>query len=261
MLLPENGRLAAIFPPLAADLCATIDRVTPSGRTLSQLAIGGSLSSEAETVLASCVAARRNILIGGDGRALDAFLQAIATAIPERMRVVAIADIAAPATGVSWTKLARDTHVSDVVRAASSLRPDYLIVDVTAPGLAVDVLSQSVLGQEGTIVAVAARSGSDALERLAALAGPALGGVAHARGLAAAAFDLVICAATMADGSVRLLDLGEPRMNATAGGDVASAIVWQPEAGGGGHFEMVGTLPRLGVTLAVRGIDLPADLQ
>ncbi|HEY0706614.1 MAG TPA: FHA domain-containing protein [Polyangia bacterium] len=261
VLLPENARLAAIFPPVAADLCATLERVTPTGRTLSQLAIGGGLSAEAEAVINACIAARRNILIGGDGRALDAFLQAIAAAIPERMRVVAIADIAAPATGVSWTKLSRDTHVSDVVRAASSLRPDYLIVDVSAPALAVDVLSQSVLGQEGTIVAVAARSASDALERLATLAGPALGGVSHARGLAAAAFDLVACAATLADGTVRLLDLGEPRGDGAASGDVASAIVWQPEAGGGGHFEMVGTLNRLGATLAARGLDLPADLQ
>ncbi|HEY0712962.1 MAG TPA: ATPase, T2SS/T4P/T4SS family, partial [Polyangia bacterium] len=202
VLLPENARLAAIFPPVAADLCATIERVTPTARTLSQLASGGGLSAEAEAVLNACIAARRNILIGGDGRSLDAFLQAIASAIPERMRVVAIADIAAPSTGVRWTKLSRETHVSDVVRAASSLRPDYLIVDVTAPALAVDVLSQSVLGQEGTIVAVAARSAADAMERLAALAASALGGITHARSLAAAAFDVVACAATLSDGTV-----------------------------------------------------------
>jgi Flp pilus assembly CpaF family ATPase len=261
VMLPENARLAAIFPPVAADLCATIERVTPSARTLSQLAIGGGLSAEAEAVINSCIAARRNILLGGDARSLDAFLQAIASAIPERMRVVAIADIAAPSSGVRFTKLSRETHVSDVVRAASSLRPDYLIVDVTAPALAIDVLSQSVLGQGGTIVAVAARSAADAMERLAALAASALGGIAHARSLAAAAFDVVACAATLSDGTVRLLDLGEPRPDGTVPGDVASAIVWQPEAGGGGRFEMVGTLNRLGATLAARGLDLPADLQ
>jgi hypothetical protein len=120
-----------------------------------------------------------------------------------------------------------------------------------------------VLGQEGAIVAVAARSGADALGRLAALAGPSLGGVSHARELAATAFDLVLCAATLTDGSVRLLELGEPAASIGGPPEVESAIVWQPRggAGGEGQFEITGGLPRLSATLAARGLELPAGLK
>ena len=100
--------------------------------------------------------------------------------------------------------------------------------------MATDILSQSVLGQEGAIVAVAARSASDALGRLAALAGSALGGVEHARELAATAFDVVMCAGTLADGSVRLLEIGEPRPNLGGPPEVMTAVVWRATGGGAG---------------------------
>jgi pilus assembly protein CpaF len=266
VFLPENARLAAIFPPVAGELSVTIERTAPTSRTLADLASTGALSPETQALLESCVATRRNILIGGDGRALEALLQAVANAIPSHMRVVALADVTAPLAATAWTRLSRETHVPDVVRAAASLRPDYLVVDVTAPGMATDVLSQSVLGQEGAVVAVAARSATDALGRLAALAGSALGGVEHARELAAAAFDIVLCASTLADGSVRVLEVGEPRASATGGPpETATAVIWRPEGdargGGAGRFEVVGDLVRLGATLAARGVELPAALM
>jgi pilus assembly protein CpaF len=261
VLLPENARLAAIFPPVAGELCATIEKVAPAGRTLTQLNAAGAISREGQEVIEVAVTGRRNILVGGDGRALEALLQAVAAAVPERMRVVTIAEVTPPSPTAGWIKLQRDTHVSDVVRAAASLRPDYLIVDVNNPGLATDVLGQSVLGQEGAIVAVAARSGGDALGRLAGLAGPALGGVAHARELAASAFDLVLCAATLADGSVRVLEIGEPAASIGGPPEIETAIVWQPRGGGEGQFEIVGGLSRLSATLAARGLELPPALK
>jgi Flp pilus assembly CpaF family ATPase len=261
VLLPENARLAAIFPPVAGELCATLEKVAPAGRTLTQLASTGALSADLQQLLETAIAGRRNILLGGDGRALEALLQAVASAIPERMRVVTIADVTAPSPDAGWIKLSRDTHVTDVVRAAASLRPDYLVVEVTTPGLATDVLGQSVLGQEGAIVAVAARSGSDALGRLAALAGPSLGGVSHARELAATAFDLVLCAGTLSDGSIRVLEVGEPGPSIGGPPDVEPAIVWRPQGAGQGTFETVGGLGRLSATLAARGLALPAGLQ
>ena len=264
VFLPENARLAAIFPPVAGELSATIEKTAPASRTLTELTASGALSADTQALLESCVVGRRNILIGGDGRALEALLQGVANAIPSHMRVVAVSDVTPPLAASAWTKLSRDTHVPDLVRAAASLRPDYLVVDVTAPAMATDVLSQSVLGQEGAIVALAARSASDALGRLAALAGSALGGVEHNRELAAAAFDLVLCAATLGDGTVRLLEVGEPRAGATGLPEFAPAVVWRPDGdgrgGGAGRFEIVGDLVRLGATLAARGVELPAGL-
>jgi pilus assembly protein CpaF len=260
VFLPENARLAAIFPPVAGELSVTLERTAPAGRTLADLVGSAAISEDAQAVLEACVAGRRNILLGGDGRALEALLYAVANAIPAHMRVAVLADLTPPAGATGWTRFARDTHVPDVVRAAASLRPDYLVVDVTAPGLATDVLSQSVLGQEGAIVAVAARSATDALARLAALGGPALGGADHARELAAAAFDVVLCAGTLADGSVRLLELGEPRPGITGRLEVAPAIVWRPD-GGQGRFDVVSGLGRLASTLEARGLSLPGTLS
>jgi pilus assembly protein CpaF len=261
VMLPENARLAAIFPPVASDLSLTLQKLAPAGRSLEALADGGALPNEARELLEACVATRRNILIGGDGRALDVLLEAVARAIPPRLRVVSLAAALPAAEGAGWIKLATDTRVSDIVMAAASLRPDYLVVEVTAPPLATDVLSQCVLGQEGTIVAVAARSAADALQRLAALAGPALGGIAHARELAATAFDLVLCAGTLADGTVRLLELGEPRVEGTGGLTVDPIVSFAANGhGGSGHFEVTAGASRLASTLGARGVQLPAGL-
>ena len=260
VLLPENARLAAIFPPVAAELCATVQKLAPSGHTLSDLALSGVLSQDARELLEASVGTRRNILLGGDGRALHALLQAIAAAIPPRLRVVSLAESVMPPPEASWIRLSTETHVSDIVLAAASLRPDYLIVEVTAPALATDVLTQCVLGQEGTIVAVAARSASDAIQRLAALAGPALGGTSQARELAADAFDLVICAGTLADGSLRVLEIGEPKADGSGQGTVSPVIVWSSEKGRGGQFEVAGKLSRLAATLSSRGVQLPRTL-
>jgi pilus assembly protein CpaF len=260
VLLPENARLAAIFPPVAAEMSATLQKLAPSGHSLSDLALSGVLSQDARELLEACIGTRRNILLGGDGRALQALLQATATAIPPQLRVVSLAETVSPPAGSNWVKLTMETRVSDIVQAAASLRPDYLVVEVTAPGLATDVLTQCVLGQEGTIVAMAARSATDAMQRLAALAGPALGGVAQARELAADAFDLVVCAGSLADGSLRVLEIGEPRADGSGQGAVSPVIVWSSEKGRGGQFEVAGKLSRLSATLGTRGVQLPRSL-
>jgi hypothetical protein len=187
-------------------------------------------------------------------------LEAVAGAIPPSMRVVSLAaGISGPDDG-SWIKLATDTRVSDIVAAAASLRPDYLVVDVTAPPLATDVLGQCVLGQEGTIVAVAARSAADALHRLSALAGPALGGVAHARELAAAAFDVVLCGGTLADGTIRVLELGEPRSDGNGPLEVTPLVTYAGSGGSNGRFELNRAPSRIAATLEARGLSLPAGL-
>jgi pilus assembly protein CpaF len=260
VLLPENARLAVIFPPVAAELSATVQRLAPSGHSLSDLALSGVLSQDARELLEACIGTRRNILLGGDGRALHAILQATAAAIPPQLRVVSLAETVTPPPGANWVKLTTETRVSDIVLAAASLRPDYLVVEVTAPALATDVLTQCVLGQEGTIVALAARSASDAIQRLSALAGPALGGAAQARELAADAFDLVVCAGSLADGSLRVLEIGEPKADGSGQGAVSPVIVWSSEKGRGGQFEVAGKLSRLAATLSTRGVQLPRSL-
>jgi pilus assembly protein CpaF len=263
VMLPENARLAAIFPPVASGLSMTLQKLAPAGRSLQALVDSGTIPDEAKELLEACVRTRRNILIGGDGRSLDVLLEAVASAIPDSMRVVSLAsNLSVPEGAGSWIKLASDTRVSDIVMAAASLRPDYLVVEVTAPPLATDVLGQCVLGQEGTIVTVAARSAADALQRLSALAGPALGGVAHARELAATAFDVVLCAGTQADGSVRLLEVGEPRSDGAGHLSVSPIVSFaQSHQGeGSGRYDVSARSSRLASTLGARGVHLSGAL-
>ncbi len=263
VMLPENARLAAIFPPVASELSMTLQKLAPAGRSLQALVDSGTIPHEAKELLEACVSTRRNILIGGDGRSLDVLLEAVAGAIPDSMRVVSLASNLSVPEGASWIKLASDTRVSDIVMAAASLRPDYLVVEVTAPPLATDVLGQCVLGQEGTIVTVAARSAADALQRLSALAGPALGGVAHARELAATAFDVVLCAGTQADGSVRLLEMGEPRSDGAGHLSVSPIVSFAQNHQGAGHsgrYDVSARSSRLASTLGARGVQLSGAL-
>jgi pilus assembly protein CpaF len=260
VMLPENARLAAIFPPVASELCATLQKLAPPGRTLIDLVGTGVMSKEGRELIESCLATRRNILVAGDGRASQAVLQAIAAAMPRSLRVVSLVDYLQPPEGAAWTRLAPEGRVSDVVLAAASLRPDYLVLEVTAPALAADVLSQCVLGQEGTLVTMAARSAADALQRLCALAGPALGGIAHVRELVASAFDVVIGASTLADGSMRVLEIGEPQVDLGGQIKVTPLIAWEGE-GSNGRFRVVGGGPaRLPATLAARGAPVPQGL-
>ena len=260
VMLPENARLSAIFPPVASDLAFTLQRLAPIGRSLGALVDSGALAPEAREMIEACVSTRRNILIGGDGRALEVLLEAVAGAISPQLRVVSLAAGLAGPEEANWIKLATDTRVSDIVTAAASLRPDYLVVEVTAPPLATDVLSQCVLGQEGTIVAVAARSAADALHRLSALAGPALGGMAHARELAAAAFDVVLCAGTMADGSIRVLEMGEPRSDGNGPLEITPLITYTGSGNNNGRFELSRGPSRIAATLGARGVSIPPGL-
>jgi pilus assembly protein CpaF len=259
VMLPENARLAAIFPPIASELCATLQKLAPVGRTLPDLSASGVISPEGRELLEACLATRRNLLVGGDGRAARLLLQAVASAIPPQMRVASLVDGLTSPEGATWMRFASETRVSDIVFAAASLRPDYLIVDVTAPPLAADILTQCVLGQEGTIVSLAARSATEAVQRLAALAGPSLGGIAHVRELAATAFDLVLCASTLSDGSLRVLELGEPRTDANGELAVEPLVVWKGNARSG-RFEVTGASTRLASTLSARGTDIPRAL-
>jgi pilus assembly protein CpaF len=254
--LPENARLAAIFPPVASAPCATLQRLAPAGRTLADLVDAGVLSKEGRELLEACIGARRNILIASDGRGARTLLQAMAAAIPAALRVVSLVDFLNHPDGANWIRLDAESRVSDILFAAASLQPDYLLVQITAPPMASDVLTQGLLGQEGTIVSLAGRSAADALQRLAALAGPQVGGTAHARELATAAFDLVVSVGTLAGGEERVLEITEPRIDADGQLLVDPLVVWKPE--GGGRFHASGTSSRLGASLAQRGARVPA---
>jgi pilus assembly protein CpaF len=262
--LPDGSRLVAVFPPAAAQVCAAIHRSAAVQKSLADLSADGALSGEMQQLLEACSTARRNVLVSGDRRAAETLLQALANTIVGRFRVVAIADRLAAPTGsaAAWIKLSAEPRNPEVMTAAIALRPDYLIVDVTAASTAADLLQECAVGQEGVFAAMAARSAGDALQRLQALAGSALGGSGNVRELIAGSFDLVAHASTLSDGSLRVLEIAEPRTGEDGRLVAEPLLAWRSDDGrnGTGHFQTTNAPSRLAATLAARGVQVPASV-
>jgi len=260
--LPDGARLVAVFPPAAVQVCAALHRSTGSQRSLADLASDGALSSEMQQVLEACSNTRRNVIVSGDRRAAEVVLQALANTIASRFRVVVIADrVAAPSGSAAWIKLTPEPRTAEIMTAAIALRPDYLIVDVTAAGTAADLLQECAVGQEGVFAAVAARSANDALSRLQALAGSGMGGGSSVRELLAGSFDLIVHASTMSDGSLRVLEIAEPRADLEGRVVAEPLLTWRADEGrNGGRFQTTNARSRLAATLAARGVEVPANV-
>ncbi len=244
--------LAAVLPP-AGPGSGLLTRTAPGSRTLSDLVADGGLSKEMRDLIDACVGARRNILLVGDAVARAIVLGALGAALPTQSNVVALVPGLSPPEDQAWTVLTPDAP--DAVSTAAAVRPDYLLVDVTSLAVAADALAQGALGSQGLIASVAARSANDALHRIASLAGaPAT------RDLAAAAFDLILTAARLPDGTTRVTELGEPRTEGAnaPGVDIIYSFRAEPAAitGGkiGGRFQgSLGATSRLGALLTTRG--------
>ncbi len=258
--LPGGELLSAVFPPLASALCATLRRALPNPRSLADLVKASALSKEVKEVLDACVANRRNLLIAGDDRALSVALSALCAALPASARVLNLSDrVATPAGAKAWTRLsASDARQSDLVATAAALRADHLVVDVSSPRLAGDLLHECALGADGVVAAVAGRSATDGLGRIQSLARSSLGATAQLRDMVAAAFDLVLAVASAPDGTVRFLELGEPKVDGE--GRLVAETLFRSD-GASGRFQSTGAPSRFAATLAAGGAPVPGGLR
>jgi pilus assembly protein CpaF len=256
--LPDGSRLVAVFPPVAEQVCAAVQRSGGVQKGLGDLVSEGALSREMQQVLEACSSTRRNILVTGDRRAAQLVLQALANTVSTRFRVVVLADrVMVPPTGTSWIKLASQPHRHDVMTAAVAMHPDYLIVDVAAAAAAGELLQECAVGQEGVFAAVAGRSATDALARLQGLASAGTGG-AGVRDLIVGSFDMVVHAASAADGGVRVLEIAEPRLDPDGKLVAEPLLVFRAEDGRAGRYQPTGSPSRLAATLAARGVQIPS---
>ena len=124
--LADGTRVSAAFPPASpTGVVAAIRRPVLLARTLSDLIPAG--SKDAQTLLESGMSARRNLLLTGDAAAMPQLLGALAAAIPADRRVVAIG-AAQPQVRGGWTDLAPAADMAGLLRVASTLRADHLMV-------------------------------------------------------------------------------------------------------------------------------------
>jgi type IV secretory pathway ATPase VirB11/archaellum biosynthesis ATPase len=258
--LGGGWRLTALLSPAAAPPHLAVQRTTGGARNLPELVASDALSREGQEILEAALAARRNVVVAGEGLAARLALQAIATALPSGCRAIAAAPGVEPESGSSWTAL-DGAPSAEVLATAAALRPDYLVLDFSSGIDPAAAFRQAAVAPSATILALSAGSATDALARLRAFAGQALGGGSAGRELVASYVDLVVSAVQLADGSVRFAEIAEPRLDREGQLRAEPLVSWKSDGIGSERFQTSGSPSRLAEALAVRGLAVPASLR
>jgi pilus assembly protein CpaF len=282
--LPGGARMTAVAPPLVSGWTLTIRKPVRVEGSFEDLVRAAALSRSMATLLEACVAVRANVLVVGSGPGVVASMiaaLAFASAAGDRIALVADAEeiqVAhafvtrvsfavgrAASEGANETGRAGPrgpTGGEEVLRAASRLRTDRLIVASLTGGLAAATVDAICDGSEGVVAGMSAPSLRHALARLVARVGLARAGTSLdvAREALAEAFDVAVEVARGADGRPRVTRLVE-----LAGADGAGVIVrdlFQSSADGSGDggFVATGATPRFLHDFAARGVKLDPAL-
>ena len=221
--LPDGSRVNVVLPPLAVDgPTLTIRRFRPRGLTPAELVARGTWSQALHDVLAAAVRARCNVLVsGGTGSGKTTTLNALSSFVGAGERIVTIEDTAE--LRLQQPHVVRlearppsvegrgEVTIRRLVRNALRMRPDRIVVGEVRGAEALDMLGAMGSGHDGSLCTVHAGSPEEALRRIETLALMADVGLPHAaiREQVAAAVDLVVHQARMADGSRRVVALAE----------------------------------------------------
>jgi pilus assembly protein CpaF len=260
----DGTRLTAAVSPVAArGACLVLKKPPAMAQALSDLVSQNTLSNGMADFLATCVTARRNILVtGGPGSGKSALVAAIAAASPAGERVISIEEVAELAIGRDeWIQLetrpgngrAPSIELGHLLETALRLNPDRLVVGEVKGREALPLASALCSSIDGAIVAVSGDGAQSALNRLVTL------GRIHAsteggaiRELVAQAFEIVINVSKWADGSIKVMSIEEVTGSNEAGFDTTVLFQYSNNA-----FGATGTVPRFYSELEARGI--PAD--
>ncbi|HVU50956.1 MAG TPA: FHA domain-containing protein [Polyangia bacterium] len=257
----DGTRLSAVFPPASPlGVVGSIRRPVASERTLADLVPPG--AKDAQTLLEAAVAGQRNLLLTGDAAAIGSLIGALGALIPAERRVISIG-VGAARARAGWTDLQPSGDLAALVRVAASFRGDHLVVaDAVGPEVA-DLLLAAARGQEGLLVALPSRTVAEGLARVEALAAPVAGGGASVAPLVCSTLDLAVHVVANADGSARVVDVAEPKLE---GSHVAaeSVLTWRSDSGrrgaGAGKLQVTGVSAKLAAALSAVGHALPSGL-
>ena len=221
--LPDGSRVNAVIGPLAIRGPAiTIRRFNHRLYGPQDLVRIGSLSQAMLDFLAVCVRARGNIVVsGGTGSGKTTLLNLLSNLIPPGERVVTIEDAAelrlAHAHRVSLEGRPANAEgrgqvtIRDLVRNSLRMRPDRIVVGECRGGEAIDMLQAMNTGHDGSLTTVHANSPRDVVSRLETmvLMADVEMPVLAIREQIAAAIDVVVHQARMADGRRRVVEIVE----------------------------------------------------
>ena len=197
--LSDGSRANVVVPPLALDgPVVTIRRFGARTVRLADMCAPG-----VDDLLVRAVRSRWNMVAsGGTGAGKTTLLNALAGLVPPEERIVTVEDAAAGGHGAT---------IRDLVRNALRMRPDRIVIGEIRGAEALDLVQAMNTGHEGALSSLHANSTADAiarLETLALYAGVGLPLDAVRRQLAAAV-DLVVHVARLADGRRRVVEVAE----------------------------------------------------
>lgn len=177
--LPDGSRLHAIVPPLAPFTCVTIRRHRLLAHSLSDLEGLGTLTPLLRSFLKASVRAGLNILIsGGTASGKTTTLNALASAIPSKERVVTIEetvelalsrhldDCVALESRFGNVEGVGEVAIRSLVRHALRMRPNRIIVGEVRGAEALDMLAAMNSGHPGSMGTIHADSPRQALSKL-----------------------------------------------------------------------------------------------
>lgn len=222
--LPGGHRIHAVIPPIAIDgAVLTIRKFRERSFGLDELASLGAASPEVVELLAWAVRARLNVAVsGGTGTGKTTLLNALASAISARERIVTIEDSA---------ELRFDTHphvvrlearsnnqegsgavsIRDLVVNALRMRPDRIVVGEVRGEEALEMLQAMNTGHDGSLTTLHANSAAEVPRRLLTMVGysglelPAV----QVEAQIASAIDVVVHLERYRDGMRRIAEVAE----------------------------------------------------
>jgi pilus assembly protein CpaF len=261
----DGTRLTAAVTPVATrGACLILKKPAPAMPQLQDLVGQGAMSPGMADFLATCVAARRNILVcGGPASGKTSVAASLAAAAPAGERIVSIEDVAELVIPRDeWiqleTRAGTGRHagidLAHLLETALRLAPDRLVVGEVRGREALPLVSSLSSSVDGAIVAMSGEGAQTALGRLVSLARINAPGASDGalRELVAQAFEIVIHVTRWSDNSLRVLSVEEVVGCTDTTFDTQMLFQFRD-----GSFVATGTVPRFYAELEARGI--PAD--
>ncbi|HEY4244073.1 MAG TPA: ATPase, T2SS/T4P/T4SS family [Kofleriaceae bacterium] len=258
----DGTRLTAAVSPVAArGAVLVLKKPAAAMPKLPDLVASNALSSGMADFLATCVTARRNILVcGGPASGKTSVAAALAAASPPGERVVSIEESGELAIGRDeWIQLESragtgrnaDIDLAALLETALRLSPDRLIVGEVRGREALPLIYALNAAVDGAVVAMTGEGANAALTRLATLAraSSATSDPSAIRELVAQAFEIVVHVTRIADGSLRVASIEE--IASVSDGGFETHLLFHLRDG---SYHATGTVPRFYAELAERGI-------
>jgi pilus assembly protein CpaF len=263
--LPNGTHLTALLPPIAANgTVAVLRKRRRADLGLEDLIRSGTLSRGMATFLQQCLTAKANILVAGPlGAGTTTLIGALGAAASAEERTIAIQEIdeivLTQPFGASLIVPDTGAEGARVLRLASALRPDRLLVGAMSGEVVGQVVEAIGGGLDGVVAAVRGPTLRQALARLvpALIASRPGLDAAAARSWIASSFDVAVEVARLKGGRHRVLRIAE-LAGADAGEiktrDVFEFVLDPAQADRGeGAFQATGVTPAVAQELKALG--------